>query len=123
MTAVVPANGLSESDVLRLAASLEKSSEHSLAAAVVAAAKEKAIAVEEPSDFSSVTGKGVTGKVAGRTVALGNAKLMVDQGIDLGDLAGRADELRGKGATALFVGVDGKPGGIIAIASPPNSCC
>jgi Cu+-exporting ATPase len=118
VTAVVPANGLSESDVLRLAASLEKSSEHSLAAAVVAAAKEKAIAVEEPSDFSSVTGKGVTGKVAGRTVALGNAKLMVDQGIDLGDLAGRADELRGKGATALFVGVDGKPGGIIAIADP-----
>jgi len=116
--AVVPAQGLTEGDVLRLAASLEKSSEHPLAAAVVGAAKEKGIAVDESSDFSSVTGKGVTGKVAGRTVALGNTKLMADQGIELGDLAGRADELRSKGATALFVGVDGKPGGIIAIADP-----
>jgi Cu+-exporting ATPase len=118
VTAVVPANGLSEDDVLRLAASLEQSSEHPLAAAVVAAAKEKGIAAEEPSDFSSATGKGVTGKVAGRAVALGNAKLMADQGIELGDLAGKADELRRQGATVLFVGVDGKPGGIIAIADP-----
>jgi Cu+-exporting ATPase len=116
--AVVPAQGLTEGDVLRLAASLEKSSEHPLAAAVVGAAKGKGIAVDEPNDFSSITGKGVIGKVAGRTVALGNAKLMADQGIELSDLAGRADELRGQGATALFVGVDGKPGGIIAIADP-----
>jgi Cu+-exporting ATPase len=118
VTAVVPVQGLTEGDVLRLAASLEKSSEHPLAAAVVAAANERGIAVNEPSDFSSVTGKGVIGKVSGRTVALGNAKLMADQGIELGDLAGRADELRSKGATALFVGLDGKPGGIIAIADP-----
>ncbi len=118
VTAVVPAQGLTEGDVLRLAASLEQSSEHPLAAAVVGAAKAKGIAIEEPSDFGSVTGKGVTGKVAGRTVVLGNAKLMADQGIALGDLGGRADELRGKGATALFVGVDGKAGGIIAIADP-----
>jgi P-type Cu+ transporter len=118
VTAVVPRNGLTETDVLRLAASLEQSSEHPLAAAVFAAAKEKGIPVEEPDDFSSVTGKGVTGKIAGQTVALGNAKLMADQGIELGDLVGRADELRGQGATALFVGVDGKPGDIIAIADP-----
>jgi Cu+-exporting ATPase len=121
VTAVVPANGLSEDDVLRLAASLEQSSEHPLAAAIVAAAKEKGIAVEEPGDFDSVTGKGVTGKVGGRTVALGNVRLMADQRIELGDLAGKADELRRQGATALFVSVDGKPSGIIAIADPIKS--
>ena len=118
VTAVVPAPGLTEGDVLRLAASLERSSEHPLAAAIVASAKERAIAVEEPSGFDSVTGKGVTGQVAGRAVSLGNAKLMADQGIDLGGLAAQADELRGSGATALFVGVDGRPGGIIAVADP-----
>jgi heavy metal translocating P-type ATPase len=116
VTAVVPANGLSEDNVLHLAASLEQSSEHSLAAAIVTAAKEKGIAADEPSDFSSATGKGVTGKVAGRAVALRNAKLMADQKIELGDLAGKADKLRRQGATVLFVGVDGKSGGIIAIA-------
>jgi Cu+-exporting ATPase len=118
VTAVVPINGLTESDVLRLGASLEQSSEHPLAAAVVAAAKEKGIPVEEADDFRSVTGKGVTGKIAGQSVALGNAKLMADQGIELGDLVGTADELRRQGATAFFIGVEGKPGGIIAIADP-----
>lgn len=118
VTAVVPAPGLTEGDLLHLAASLERSSEHPLAAAVVAAAKDKDIAAEEPTDFSSVTGKGVTGKVGGRSVSLGNAKLMADQGIDLGALARDADGLRGSGATALFIGVDGKAGGIIAIADP-----
>ena len=118
VTAVVPASGLAEADVLRLAASLERSSEHPLAAAIVTAAKDKGIAFEEPFDFVSMTGRGVTGTVGGRTVFLGNAKLMADQGVDLGGLAGKADELRGSGATALFVGVDGKPGGVIAIADP-----
>ena len=118
VTAVIPAPGLTEGDVLRLAASLERSSEHPLAAAIVASAKEQGIAVEEPSDFGSVTGKGVTGSVGGRAVALGNAKLMSEQGIHLGGLAQQADELRGSGTTALFVGVDGRPGGIIAVADP-----
>jgi len=118
VTAVVSVQGLTEADMLSLAASLERSSEHPLAAAVVAAAKEKGLAVEEPSEFGSVTGKGVTGKVGERFVALGNAKLMADQGIDLVGLAGKADELRSAGATALFVAVDGQPGGIIAIANP-----
>ncbi len=118
VTSLAPAPGLTEGDLLQLAASLERSSEHPLAAAVLAAAKEKKIAADEPSDFASVTGKGVTGKVGERSVSLGNAKLMADQGIELGDLAGKADELRGSGATALFVGVDSKPGGIIAIADP-----
>jgi P-type Cu+ transporter len=118
VTALIAASGLTESDVLRLAASLERSSEHPLAAAIVAAAKEKSIAVEELADFVSITGKGVTGKAGGRIVVLGNARLMADQGIDARELSKTADELRGSGATALFVGVDGKPGGIIAIADP-----
>ncbi len=118
VTAIVPAAGLTEDDVLRLAASLERSSEHPLAAAIIAAAKEKGIPVEEPWSFASLTGKGVTGAVGGRAVALGNAKLMADQGIELGSLAGRADELRTSGATALFIGVDGRPGGVIAVADP-----
>ncbi|CAA7616227.1 hypothetical protein MCP1_180064 [Candidatus Terasakiella magnetica] len=84
---------------------------HMVAAAVVTAANARNITVESPAEFASVTGKGVTGKVGGRAVALGSAKLMADQGIDLDNLAGKADELRRGGATALFIGVDGKPGG------------
>lgn len=118
VTSVVPAADLTEDDLLKLAASLERSSEHPLAAAIMRAAKEKNITADEPSDFASVTGKGVTGKVGGRLVALGNAKLMADQKVDMGSLVAKADELRGSGATALFVAVDGKPGGIIAIADP-----
>ena len=116
--AVVPAAGLTEDDVLRLAASLERASEHPLAAAILAAAKARAIVADEPADFASLTGRGVTGQVAGRPVALGNARLMADHGIDLGDLAARADTLRATGATALFVAADGCPAGIIAIADP-----
>jgi P-type Cu+ transporter len=118
VTAVVPASGLTETELLRLAASLERSSEHPLAAAVMAAAREKDVTIEDPANFTSMTGKGVTGTVSGRTVALGNGRLMTDQGIDLGGLAEKADDLRGSGATALFVAVDGKPGGVIAIADP-----
>ncbi len=118
VTAIVPAAGLTEDDVLRLAASLERSSEHPLAAAVMAAALEKGITAEDPANFASITGKGVTGTVGGRAVALGNAKLMADQAIDLGILAAKADELRATGATALFVAADGKACGVIAIADP-----
>ena len=121
VTAIVPAERLSVSDVLQLAASLERSSEHPLAAAIVAAARDRGASIQEPTDFVSVTGKGVTGKIGGRSVALGNAKLMADVGIALGDLAHKADELRSDGATALFLAVDGKPGGVIAIADPVKS--
>jgi Cu+-exporting ATPase len=121
VTSVVPATGLTEDELLKLASGLERSSEHPLAAAIMVAAKAKNITADEPSDFASVTGKGVTGKIAGRLVALGNAKLMADQGVDLGDLTTKADELRSSGATALFIAVDGKPGGIIAIADPIKS--
>ena len=101
-----------------LAASLEKSSEHPLAAAIVMAAKDRGMATKEPTNFVSVTGKGVTGRIDGRFVALGNAKLMADLGITFGDLEQRADELRSDGATALFLAIDHKPGGVIAIADP-----
>jgi len=121
VTAIVPAAGLSESEILPLAASLERSSEHPLAAAIVAAARNRNASIQEPTDFASVTGKGVTGKIGGRLVALGNAKLMADLGITLGDLDLKANELRSDGATALFLAVDGKPGGVIAIADPIKS--
>jgi Cu+-exporting ATPase len=121
VTAIVPAAGLSESEILPLAASLERSSEHPLAAAIVAAARDRNAAIQEPTGFASVTGKGVTGKIGGKSVALGNAKLMADLGIKFGDLEHKADELRGDGATALFLAVDRKPGGVIAIADPIKS--
>lgn len=118
VTAIVPAAGFSESEILPLAASLERSSEHPLAAAIVTAAQDRGASTQEPTDFASVTGKGVTGKIGGRVVALGNAKLMTDLGVTLGDLEHKADELRGDGATALFLAIDRKPGGVIAIADP-----
>jgi P-type Cu+ transporter len=121
VTAIVSATGLSESELLPLAASLERSSEHPLAAAIITAARDRGASIQEPTDFASVTGKGVTGKIGGRSVALGNAKLMADLGIALGDLEHKADELRSDGATALFLAVDGKPGGVIAIADPIKS--
>ena len=116
--AVVPASDWSEADLLPLAASLERSSEHPLAAAIVAAARDRSLPLTEPTDFASVTGKGVTGKVGGREVALGNGKLMDELGIDLGDLATQAEGLRGDGATALFLAIDGRAGGVIAVADP-----
>ena len=118
VTRTVASPGLAEGDVLTMAASLERSSEHPLAAAIVAAAKQAGAASQDAADFASVTGKGVTGRVGGRSVGLGNAKLMADLGVRLGDLEAQADALRGEGATALFVAIDGKPGGVIAIADP-----
>jgi P-type Cu+ transporter len=118
VTAIIPAAGVSEPEILPLAASLERSSEHPLAAAIVTAAQDRGASTQEPTDFASVTGKGVTGKMDDRFVALGNAKLMTDLGITLGDLEHKADALRGEGATALFLAIDGKPGGVIVIADP-----
>ena len=118
VVAVVASAGTSDDDVIRLAASLERSSEHPLAAAIVAAAKARNIATEESGTFASETGKGVVGDIGGRRIAVGNGKLMVDLSIDIGDLARRADELRESGATAMFVGIDGKAAGLVAIADP-----
>jgi Cu+-exporting ATPase len=118
VTSIVATAGLTADDLLKLAASLERSSEHPLAAAIMAAAKAQNISSDESSDFTSVTGKGVIATVGGRHVALGNAKLMDDQQVDVSKLAATAHQLRGSGATALFVAVDGEPNGIIAIADP-----
>jgi Cu+-exporting ATPase len=118
VVAVVAAPDMSETTVLLLAASLERSSEHPLAAAIVAAARDRSLALKEATGFASVTGKGVTGSVDGHTVALGNAGLMEDLRVELGSLATEAEAQRKMGATALFLAVDGKPAGVIAIADP-----
>jgi P-type Cu+ transporter len=118
VTAVVPAAGFDESTVLSFGASLEKSSEHPLAAAILSAAADRKVALQEITNFASVTGKGVTGTIGGRRVAVGNAALLKDRGVASTELEARADTLRKDGATALFVAVDDKPAGIIAVADP-----
>ena len=121
VTGIVSAPGFQDADILVLAASLERSSEHPLAAAILEAAKVANASLQEPTEFVSITGKGVTGKVGGRAVALGNAKLMADVQASIGEAAGRADQLRGDGATVLFMAVDGKLAGVIAVADPIKS--
>jgi Cu+-exporting ATPase len=118
VVAVVPAEGFDETTVLSLGASLERSSEHPLAAAIVASAKKQAIATKDVSDFKSVTGKGVMGMIDGRSVTVGNVKLLGDIGVISSNLEARANELRREGATAMFVAVDGRPAGIVAVADP-----
>ncbi len=118
VVAVIATAGIAETELLALAASLERSSEHPLAAAILTAAKAAKSAIPEARDFASVTGKGVTGTVAGRSVALGNAALMAEAGVTPGELEGKAELLRRDGATALFVGVNGQAAGVIAIADP-----
>ncbi len=112
------AEGLSQDDLLSFAASLEQSSEHPLAHAVVVAAKEKGLTIAKAEDFDSPTGKGVVGKVNSRTVALGNIKMMTELKIDVSHLEKQGDELRQDGATVIFAAVDGKAAGLLAIADP-----
>ncbi len=107
-----------EDELLRLAASLERSSEHPLADAIVREAQSRSLALSEAKDFDSPLGKGAFGVVDGRRVAIGNKRLMDDQGITIGDLVNEAEKLRGEGATAIYVAVDGVASGIIAIADP-----
>ena len=119
LTDVVAADGFDEADLLALAASLEKGSEHPLAEAIVdGAQRARRRRSARPTDFEAVTGKGVTGTVAGTSVALGNQAMMDDLGVDIGALAERADALRAEGKTAMFVAVDGKLAGIVAVADP-----
>jgi Cu+-exporting ATPase len=117
----IHAAGADERELLRLAASLEKSSEHPLAAAIVSAAAERGVALGEVEDFDAPAGKGVTGRIDGRRVALGNAAMMQTVGIDVGGLDVAANELRKDGATAIFAAVDGKARGVIAVADPIKS--
>ena len=118
VTAIRPAGGFAEDGLLRLAASLEKASEHPLGAAIVAAATKRGMKLAAPVDFDSPTGKGVTGTVEGRKMLIGNAAFLAGEGVDVTALAAEADELRRDGATAIFAAVDGEPAGILAIADP-----
>jgi len=118
MTAIVPAAGFSEEEALRLAASVERASEHPLALAIVRAAEERGIATAPVADFDSPTGKGALGVVEGKRIPLGNAKFLAEQGVDVAPLADEADRLREDGATAIFMGVDGQVAAIFAIADP-----
>jgi Cu+-exporting ATPase len=118
LVAVEPAGGLDEDELLRLAAGLERASEHPLAAAVVAAAEERGLDVPGTSDFESVTGRGVHGEVDGRRVALGNADFLAEAGSDSTELEGRADELRGEGQTVILAAVDGRFAGLLGVADP-----
>jgi Cu+-exporting ATPase len=118
VVAIVPAQGFDETEVLRLAASVERASEHPLAAAIIAAASERKIELAPVVGFDSPTGKGVVGMVERRRIALGNPKFLAELGIATGSLDGEAERLRGDGATAIFLAVDGKLAGVIAIADP-----
>jgi P-type Cu+ transporter len=118
VVAVVPAKGFDQTEALRLAASVEKASEHPLALAIVAAAQERKLELPPVAEFDSPTGKGVVGVVDGRRLALGNAKFLRELGIATGELQPDAERLRLDGATAIFLAVDGKAAAVIAIADP-----
>lgn len=118
LVSVQAAKDFDEDEVLRLAASIERGSEHPLAEAIVTGAEQKGLALVGTQEFESVTGKGVTGTVDGRKVALGNIKLFESLSVELGDLSGRAEAGRAEGQTVMFVAIDGKPAGLIGVADP-----
>ncbi|MFN2598506.1 MAG: heavy metal translocating P-type ATPase, partial [Pyrinomonadaceae bacterium] len=118
LVTVVPAAGGDERALLRLAASLERGSEHPLAAAIVTGAEERGVELIAAESFESVTGKGVTGRVEGREVILGNRWLLEEQSIDPGELAGKAEPLRSDGQTVMFVAVDGRVAGLLGVSDP-----
>ncbi|MCT8997152.1 heavy metal translocating P-type ATPase [Chelativorans intermedius] len=118
LTDVIPAEGMERGELLSLAASLERGSEHPLAEAIVDGAEAEGARLAEVKDFEAATGKGVTGTVSGRRVALGNAAMMRDLQVDPGPLAARAERLQEEGKTAMFVALDGRPAGLIAVADP-----
>jgi P-type Cu+ transporter len=118
LVSVVPAEGFDEKTLLRLAATLERGSEHPLAAALVRGSETRGVALGEAEGFESVTGKGVRGKVGDRSVALGNLAFMTDSKVELGGLAKKAEALRTEGQTVMFVAVDSKPAGLVGVADP-----
>jgi len=111
-------SGTTENDLLQLAASVEQASEHPLAGAIVAGAKERGLRLSRVDGFDSITGKGVTASVAGRTVAVGNASLFEALGLKAKILLDQAEALRQEGQTVMFVAVDGRPAGLLAVADP-----
>jgi Cu+-exporting ATPase len=118
LVGVVPAEDFDETRIVRLAASVERASEHPLAAAIVRGAERRGVQLSAVENFQSVTGKGVTGVVDGQRIALGNVKLCQDLGIETADLAARADALRQEGQTVMFLGVEGRAAGLICVADP-----
>ena len=118
VTAIVTADGIDSNDVLRLAASLEAPSEHPLAAAIVQAAREKELSLSNVEQFNQPVGQGAVGFVDGRKLAIGHAAFLASQGIATAALAAKADDLRRSGATAVFLAIDGKLAGVLAIADP-----
>jgi Cu+-exporting ATPase len=118
LVTVEPVAGIDAPTLLRLAASLENVSEHPLAAAILAGAREQGVSLSAVTAFDSATGKGVGGEVDGHSVAIGNRRHLETLGIDPGALAGRAENLRTAGQTVMFVVIDGKPAGLIGVADP-----
>jgi len=118
LVSIVSASGLDESELLRLAASLEQASEHPLAAATVGAARERGLNLSSTQAFQSRTGRGALGQVDGRSVAIGNQSLLHELGVEPGALEARADDLRRDGQTVVFVLIDGRPAGLLGIADP-----
>ncbi len=121
LVSATPADGFGEDELVRLAAGVEKGSEHPLASAILAGARERGVDVPAADAFAAVPGQGVRGTVGGRAVLLGNRRLLEDAGVPLAPIAERAEELRAEGATVAFVAVDGKPAGVLAIADRPRA--
>jgi Cu+-exporting ATPase len=118
LISIVALQGFLDDDILQLGASLERASEHPLAAAIITGAEQRSLKLVEVTGFQSVSGKGITGLVGGRKVVIGNQKLFVDSGIEMAALIERADALCAEGQTVMFVAVDGKPAGLIGVADP-----
>jgi Cu+-exporting ATPase len=118
LVSIVALQGFQDNDILQMGASLERASEHPLADAIVKGAAERSLTLSEVKEFQSVSGKGITGLVVGRKIAIGNQKLFVESGIEMGALLERADALRAEGQTVMFVAVDGKPAGLLGVADP-----
>ena len=121
LVSVVAAEGFDEETILKLGATLERSSEHPLATAIVKGAEEKNVTLDSVVNFNSITGKGVQGTINGKNVAIGNSKLLESFGIHQNPLAEQAEKLRKDGQTAMFVVIDNKPAGILGVADPIKS--
>jgi Cu+-exporting ATPase len=118
LVSVIPASGVDAAMLVRLAASLERGSEHPLAAAIVQGAQERGASLASVQDFQSITGQGVRGQIDGQEVALGNRALMDAMAVDVSELAARAEELRGEGQTVMFVTIGGRLAGLVGVADP-----
>lgn len=118
VTSVVAVNGIAEDELLQVAATLERASEHPLAAAIVEAANESRLGLGTAENFDSPVGKGVTGTVKGHRLVIGSHQIMSEEKVDVAPLTEKAESLRGEGATVIFVAIDGRVGGLFAISDP-----